>query len=184
MRGLGLVLLVVCLAQTVHAQQFGVIETTPLDPVAPSEPSATGDPNDPLGGDQVLGGAVLPRRGGGIELEGNVRVVEQAPAPVTNIAVERGVTADLRGLDKISGEVVDMQLAAGQSALLGRLEVTLQECRYPRDNPAGDAYAFLEIGEPERAERLFRGWMFASSPALSAMDHPRYDVWVIRCNRS
>lgn len=183
MRGLCGVLLAACLVTSAQAQQFGVIETTPLDPVAPSEPTATGDPADPLGGDQVLGGAVLPRRGG-IALEGNVTVVEQAPAPVTNIAVERGITADLRGLDKISGEVVDMQLAAGQSALLGRLEVTLQECRYPRDNPAGDAFAFLEIGEPERAERLFRGWMFASSPALSAMDHPRYDVWVIRCNRS
>ena len=31
-------------------------------------------------------------------------------------------------------------------------------------------------------ERLFDGWMIASSPALNALDHPRYDVWVIGCD--
>jgi hypothetical protein len=29
---------------------------------------------------------------------------------------------------------------------------------------------------------VFSGWMIASSPALSAMDHPRYDVWILRCD--
>ena len=28
---------------------------------------------------------------------------------------------------------------------------------------------------------LFSGWMFASSPALNALEHPVYDVWVIDC---
>ena len=30
-------------------------------------------------------------------------------------------------------------------------------------------------------ETLFEGWMIASSPALMALDHPRYDVWALRC---
>jgi hypothetical protein len=29
--------------------------------------------------------------------------------------------------------------------------------------------------------RLFTGWMFASSPALSALEHPVYDLWVLDC---
>jgi hypothetical protein len=28
---------------------------------------------------------------------------------------------------------------------------------------------------------VFRGWMFASAPAVSAMDHPVYDIWVVDC---
>ena len=28
---------------------------------------------------------------------------------------------------------------------------------------------------------IFSGWMFASSPALSALDHPVYDIWVLEC---
>ena len=31
------------------------------------------------------------------------------------------------------------------------------------------------------ATRLFTGWMFASSPAVSALEHPVYDVWVVDC---
>jgi hypothetical protein len=31
---------------------------------------------------------------------------------------------------------------------------------------------------------VFRGWMFASSPALAAMEHPVYDVWILDCKNS
>jgi hypothetical protein len=62
----------------------------------------------------------------------------------------------------------------------GRLSITLAECRYPSNNPAGNAYAWLDIRQ--EGERLFDGWMIASSPALNALDHPRYDVWVIGCD--
>jgi hypothetical protein len=30
-------------------------------------------------------------------------------------------------------------------------------------------------------DRVFSGWMFASTPALNALEHPVYDVWVIDC---
>lgn len=35
--------------------------------------------------------------------------------------------------------------------------------------------------EEEGVNALFTGWMFASSPALNALEHPVYDVWVIGC---
>lgn len=38
-------------------------------------------------------------------------------------------------------------------------------------------------GSEEEDETLFSGWMFASSPGLSALEHPVYDVWVIRCKQ-
>jgi hypothetical protein len=28
---------------------------------------------------------------------------------------------------------------------------------------------------------IFKGWMFASSPSLNALEHPVYDVWVTDC---
>ncbi len=88
----------------------------------------------------------------------------------------------LRGLDKVSGEVSNIELSIGETAALGRITVTLGECRYPEDNPTGEAYAWLEIEDPLRSSSVFEGWMVASSPALNALDHARYDVWVIRCN--
>lgn len=87
----------------------------------------------------------------------------------------------LRWLDKLTGQTGDMELSLGQSASNGRLTIQLDSCRYPTENPAADAQAHLTVVDSSRADAVFSGWMLASSPALSAMDHPRYDVWVLRC---
>ncbi len=101
-----------------------------------------------------------------------------------DVRVESAPGALLRGLDKVSGEVSDLRLEVGQTVRLGRLDVTLGDCRYPADDPAGDAFAYLTIRSDALEEPAFMGWMIASSPALSALDHPRYDVWVMRCSNS
>ena len=98
-------------------------------------------------------------------------------------AVSRGNGAVLRVLDKLTGDVRDVELANGTGAPIGRLQLELGECRYPEGNPSGDAYAFVTVRD-EASAPVFSGWMIASSPALNALDHPRYDVWVIRCKTS
>ena len=92
-----------------------------------------------------------------------------------------GNGAVLRALDKVSGEVVEFDLTPGMTKQMGRIQVTLGACRYPTGNPAGDAFAFVSIRNAGQDTTLFQGWMIASSPALNALDDPRYDVWVIRC---
>ncbi|WP_299145925.1 DUF2155 domain-containing protein [uncultured Tateyamaria sp.] len=92
--------------------------------------------------------------------------------------------AVLRGLDKFSGQVVDIELPAGRTVQFERLNITLTECRYPSGNPSGNAYAGLQITEVGRDGVVFSGWMIASAPALNAMEHARYDVWVMRCTTS
>ncbi|WP_298676029.1 DUF2155 domain-containing protein [uncultured Lentibacter sp.] len=89
--------------------------------------------------------------------------------------------AVLRGLDKVNGKTTDLDLRNGTSVAYERLVVSLGECRYPEGNISGDAYAFVIIREADKAETLFSGWMIASAPALNALDHARYDVWVTRC---
>ena len=89
--------------------------------------------------------------------------------------------AVIRWLDTLTGKRGDIELARGQSADNGRLTIQLDACRYPEENPAAEAEAHLTILDSSRSEPVFTGWMLASSPALSAMDHPRYDVWVLRC---
>ena len=95
-----------------------------------------------------------------------------------------GSGAVLRALDKVSGQTSDIELANGQAKKIGRLTVRLSECRFPAGNRAGDAFAALDIREDGTDTPAFQGWMIASAPALSAMDHPRYDVWVMRCTTS
>ena len=87
----------------------------------------------------------------------------------------------LRGLDKVSGEVIDFGVKSGNTYILWKLDIKLSECRYPISNPVGDAFAHLTISQGKSESDLFRGWMVASSPALNPLEHARYDVWVLRC---
>lgn len=109
-------------------------------------------------------------------------------AQVTQAQEEQTVTtgsgAVLRTLDKKEGATRDIELRSGETATLNRMDITLRECRYPADDPAGEAYAFLVIRDREESETAFDGWMLATSPALNPLDHPRYDVWVLRCTTS
>ena len=120
-------------------------------------------------------------------------------------------TATLRALDKITGRSTDFEIKVGEPIVYGSLRIDLKVCyQAPPEEPPESA-AFLQIDstsaermqsmavprlatdveseagetgqEPEEDgdERLFSGWMFASSPGLSALEHPVYDVWVIRC---
>ena len=97
------------------------------------------------------------------------------------VRVVRSGGVVLKGLDKVSGDVTDVVLRVGETVTVGRVEVDLGECRYFEDNPAGEGFAWLTIRDSVRDSVVFDGWMIASSPALNALDHPRYDVWVIRC---
>ncbi len=99
-------------------------------------------------------------------------------------AASEAAGAQLRGVDRINGEVFEIVVPTGQTVELQRINIALRSCRYPVGNPAGDAFASLEITESDSGKRVFSGWMIASSPALSAMDHPRYDIWVMRCTTS
>lgn len=95
-----------------------------------------------------------------------------------------GTGGALRVLDKVTAEVHDLDLTIGESVRVGHLTVTLEECRVPRLNPTGDAYAQVMINYQDITDPIFRGWLIASAPALHAMDHPRYDVWALRCSTS
>jgi hypothetical protein len=103
------------------------------------------------------------------------------PEAANRDLVDRGAGAVIRALDKVSGDVTGVSLRSGEVTNYGLIEIALGECRYPRGNPSGDAYAWIEVRTPSRGTTDFQGWMIASSPALNALDHARYDVWVIRC---
>lgn len=89
--------------------------------------------------------------------------------------------AELRGLDKIAGTSTDISVSLGETVDFGQITVELKQCRYPADDPASNAFAYVVIREKRDGAFDFEGWLIADSPALSALDHPRYDIWVIRC---
>lgn len=94
--------------------------------------------------------------------------------------------ANIRQLDKMTGRIQSFEIAAGAETQFDRLRVRLEACRAPEDNSQHGSMAFVQIWDTKLvdSEPVFSGWMFAESPALSALDHPRYDLWVISCTTS
>jgi len=131
-------------------------------------------------------GEPLPLEEFGIEELPALPVTPEALQPESSVdsetagAVTSAPGAVLRGLDRVTGQSVDVTLANGQTQPMFRLEVSLTDCRFPVNDPSSDAFAHLTIRD--RGEVVFNGWMTAASPALSALDHPRYDVWVLGCS--
>lgn len=105
-------------------------------------------------------------------------------APAVAQETANGTGAVVRALDRAAGRADDFSLTAGDTVAFGRISINVTQCRYPVDNPEGDAFAWITVWDTDSAVVHFDGWMTAASPALNAMDHARYDVWVVRCNRS
>jgi hypothetical protein len=90
----------------------------------------------------------------------------------------------LQGLDKQTARVYIIDAPIGKVIEFGTLRVLVHRCLQsaPEDHP--ESKAFIVISENKvdaEPQVLFSGWMFASSPAISALDHPVYDVWVKNC---
>jgi hypothetical protein len=97
-------------------------------------------------------------------------------------------SAVVQALDKITAETMRFEVTAGRPVRWKGLVFTLKSCQTSApDEPVKDAMAFLQVrSEPhaqseEASREIFRGWMFANSPALNPLKHPVYDAWLIAC---
>jgi len=92
--------------------------------------------------------------------------------------------AVLQGLDKVAARVSQIEAPVGTSVNFGSLSILVRDCETSRPEDAPDNAAFVQIYETppgELTKRLFSGWMFSSSPALSGLEHPVYDVTLLGC---
>jgi len=90
----------------------------------------------------------------------------------------------IQGLDKINARVSQFEAPVGQSVRFGTLSVVVRDCERSPPEERPENAAFVEVYETrpgEARQRLFSGWMFSSSPALSALEHPVYDVNLLEC---
>jgi hypothetical protein len=108
---------------------------------------------------------------------------EPPPAPPPGTMIDQPF-ATLQALDKVTARVKRLTIKVGDRAPFGTLAIEVDSCRKapPEDPPESAAFLKITDARPGEAPQLvFSGWMFASSPALSAMDHPVYDIWVVDC---
>lgn len=93
-------------------------------------------------------------------------------------------TARMQAMDKITGEVTEIDVPVGGLANYGSFSILVRKCvtRSPEEAPESTAFVdVVDNYDGDNPVNIFKGWMFASSPALSAVEHPIYDVWLLKC---
>jgi hypothetical protein len=150
-------------------------------PAQPGQPPEQQDANLP-GGSPLPPGQRQPR--------GTPQPANTAPQPGDEVIMEppthkiANPTAVFSGLDKITGRIINFEVAINETVRFGALEVTPRVCytRPPTLSPNTDG--FIEVDEltlQGELRRIFTGWMFAASPGINAVEHPIYDVWLTDC---
>ncbi len=92
--------------------------------------------------------------------------------------------ARFTGLDKITGRVTQFDVYVDETVQFGALQITPRACYSRPPSETQRTSVFVEVDQVSlkgSITRIFTGWMFADSPALNAVDHAVYDVWLVDC---
>jgi len=96
-------------------------------------------------------------------------------------------TTVLGALNKVSGKISEIRAEDNNEIFFGTLKIIVRACKksLPEDPPENSAFIQIwNIKFNKEEKKVFSGWMFSSSPSISAMNHAVYDVWVIDCMMS
>lgn len=92
--------------------------------------------------------------------------------------------AQLQGLNKITAITSELNVEIGKPTQFGNLEISLHECWESPPEEEPESKAIIEVWEKipgEEKKHIFKGWVFSSSPAVSALEHPVYGLTLIKC---
>lgn len=93
-------------------------------------------------------------------------------------------TAQMQAMDKITGKVSLIEVPVNGNVQFGSFSIVVRACktRPPEETP--ENFAFVDVVDDYNSAKpvnIFRGWMMSSTPALNPVEHPIYDVWLLKC---
>ena len=92
--------------------------------------------------------------------------------------------AQMQAMDKITGKVNVIEVPVGGEVKFGSFSVVVRSCKTNSEDEIPENFAFVDVTDKsfDKDEfNIFKGWMFSSSPAVNAVEHPIYDVWLLKC---
>ena len=89
----------------------------------------------------------------------------------------------IQGLDKITARIETFEVFVGQNHKFGVLDIFVERCVFSKPIFKPESLAFIRINDNSDrfSEVKFKGWMFASSPALNALENSVYDLSILAC---
>ncbi len=94
--------------------------------------------------------------------------------------------AQFSALDKITARIQKLEINLNEEEVLGSLTIILKSCQNRPPDYLPESAAYIEIYDKlnqnyDDGNLIFSGWMFSSSPAISALEHPIYDISLTSC---
>ena len=163
-------------------------ETPPAAAPAPVAPTVV----TPLPEDAPLAPILVPETPAedGEEVA-ETETVATPEAPAKPERRQRRRVAVIQAIDKITAETMRFEVEVGGRPVRfdKSLIFTARACEISGANEqVDDSVAYVEVTLQPRpgvqnaqARQIFRGWMFASAPSVSGLQHPLYDAWVVGC---
>ena len=91
----------------------------------------------------------------------------------------------IQGLDKITARIETFEVDVSKTHKFGVLDIFVERCIFskPIFKPESLAYIRIKDNSDRLSEVKFKGWMFASSPALNALENSVYDISILACKK-
>ncbi len=107
---------------------------------------------------------------------GKVTVDKADPSRFNTIAV-------IQGLNKITAKTSILEAKVGDTIRFGKITITIHKCWQAALDQKPESKILLEVHDNDQSSknRIFYGWMFSSSPSISALEHPIYDITAVSC---
>ncbi len=172
-------------AEEADMQQLPEYRVQPAPPVAEVAPQAVPVPStEPsLSLDELLEQEIISRGDEPAQPAGD-DATQQLQVPAADTASSFSNKALLQGIDKVTARASSIEAPIDSSVFFGPLEIILRSCWKSPPEQMPENKALLEIWEHKPGELkklIFHGWMFSSSPSISALEHPVYDITVLEC---
>ena len=86
--------------------------------------------------------------------------------------------AVVRIMNKAAGKAQTVTIPVGRAAEFEKLNLVVRSCQQTDPFDAEDFFMFVEISQNAK---IFSGWMSRNEPGANPLQHPDYDVWLVRC---
>ena len=166
------------------------VEAAPAGTPAPASPIAI-VPSAPVVTTGELDETAVLAEEDAVKSDAEVKPAEKVEEPEVPLPRQRRRVAIVEAIDKVTAERMRFEVVVGGRPVRfnGSLIFSARACEVTAPNESvNDAVAYMDISlQPKGTavqvapRQIFRGWMFASTPAVSGLQHPVYDAWVVGC---
>ena len=92
--------------------------------------------------------------------------------------------AKFKLLDKISNKLFEKTITVDSSAEIETLNIEVHACFTEPPDEIAEDYVLINVKDNfnNLDKSIYKGWMISSSPEVTPLEHPIYDLWLLGCS--